>query len=173
MKLGQNNNNIAKFTCPKCDKEFAIDESNIADGDTYSAKCPHCDHRFYRQKYSKAIADEQLNGRPEKAKTPARVKAARIMVGYSFVMGTFIMNGQPLRDALPPGCFLPLIIFCVITGITSGLLGAFVAYYCKADGLLKDDLLFIGGMAMAVALFLLSVMFLWLRDATSGLSGLG
>ena len=164
---------IVKLTCPKCGKGFAIDESNIADGDTYSVKCPHCDHRFNRQKYSEAMADEKLNGRTEKAKTPARVKAARIMVGYSFLMGAFIMNGQPLRDALPPGCFLPLMIFCVITGIISGLLGAFAAYYCKADGLLKDDVLFIGGMAMAVALFLLSVMCLWLSDATSGLSGLG
>ena len=127
--------NIVKFKCSKCGTEFAIDESNIADGDTYSVKCPYCDHRFNRQKYSEAMANEQLNGRPEKAKTPARVKAARIMVGYSFVMGAFIMNGQPLRDALPPGYFLPLIIFCVITGIISGLLRGFAAYYCKVDGL--------------------------------------
>ena len=165
---------IVKLTCPKCGKEFVIDESNIAENTVYNVKCTHCGESMERRRpisREAFMADEQLNRGPEKAKTSARVKAARIMVGYSFVMGAFMLS--PLLPALPPGCFLPLMIFCVITGIISGLLGAFAAYYCKADGLLKDDVLFIGGMAMAVALFLFSVMFLWLRDATSGLRGLG
>ena len=62
------NNNIVKLICPKCGKEFVIDESNIAENTIYNVKYTHCGESMERRKPISGFAIKRAPEEIEKMK---------------------------------------------------------------------------------------------------------
>lgn len=82
--------------CPKCGKEFAVDDSCVSDGDLI--KCPECGYIFQIKKSDKKDIRSELN----KAQLLASIIVA--VVFFIFVIPSFILSSH---DTLLEDIFFP------------------------------------------------------------------